>query len=268
MENHDLHIKSSESMDELKDESIQTIVTSPPYYQDKNYGNHETNLENRDSYREYKEGLKTVLEECFRVLKPDGKLCLNLMDPYTTVDTHGRFQRLPLTQEITIFLEELGLDYMETIRWCKNRYGNSGTVFGSYPHPTNLYFAGSYENLLIFRKWVNEDYYQTRSLPEKQVKEDSKVTKEEWREWTDPTWEFDGVDRNDDHPAKFPYELPYRCIRMFSFVGDKVLDPFCGSGTTLKAAVDTDRYPIGYEIEQEYEEIINSKLMDDNKVAL
>ncbi|MBP2252318.1 DNA modification methylase [Halarchaeum solikamskense] len=260
MPGYDVHFTSSEEMSELAEESVQTIVTSPPYYQEKNYGSHETNLENRESYEEYKEGLKSVLEECFRVLKPDGKLCLNLMDPYTTVDNHDRFQRLPLTQEMTLFLEELGIDYMETVRWCKKRFGNSGTVFGSYPHPTNLYFAGSYENLLIFRKWVSEEYYSKRELPDKEVKEASKVTKEEWREWTDPTWQFDGVDTNDDHPAKFPYELPYRCIRMFSFEGDTVLDPFCGSGTALKAAVDTGRKAVGYEVEEKYKDTIEEKL--------
>lgn len=257
---YEVHFTSSEEMSELADESVQTVVTSPPYYQEKNYGSHKTNLENRDSYEEYKQGLKLVLEECFRVLQPDGKLCLNLMDPYTTVDNHDRFQRLPLTQEMTLFLEEIGLDYMETVRWCKKRFGNSGTVFGSYPHPTNLYFAGSYENLLIFRKWVSEEYYSKRELPGKEVKEISKVTKEEWREWTDPTWQFDGVDANDDHPAKFPYELPYRCVRMFSFEGDAVLDPFCGSGTTLKAAVDTGRKAIGYEVEKKYKDTIENNL--------
>lgn len=251
---------SAESMDELDDESVQVIVTSPPYYQNKQYGVHPENLENSDTYRDYKDRLKQVLTECFRVLKPDGKLCLNLMDPYTTVDGHGRFQRLPLTQEMTLFLEELGLDYMETIRWVKQRFGNSGTVFGSYPHPTNLYFAGSYENLLVFRKWVDEEYYDTRELPPEDVKERSAVSKAEWKEWTDPTWTFDGVNRNDDHPAKFPYELPYRCIRMFSFEGDTVLDPFCGSGTTLKAAIDCGRPAVGYELEEDYRDVIEEKL--------
>jgi DNA modification methylase len=260
MSEYEVHFDNAEQMEAVADESIQTIVTSPPYYQNKNYGEHMNNLENSQSYNEYKSGLRSVLEECFRVLKPDGKLCLNLMDPYTTVEAHGRFQRLPLTQEITIFLEELGLDYMETVRWVKQRFGNSGTVFGSYPHPTNLYFAGDYENLLIFRKWVSEDYYAERSLPSKEIKENSAVTKEEWREWTSPTWEFDGVDQNDDHPAKFPYELPYRCIRMFSFEGDRILDPFCGTGTALSAAVKTGREGIGYEIESRYEDIIHKEL--------
>lgn len=91
MERYELHFKSSEEMIELADESVQTIVTSPPYYQEKNYGENQANLENSDSYREYKERLRSVLEECFRVLKPDGKLCLNLMDPYTTVEEHERF---------------------------------------------------------------------------------------------------------------------------------------------------------------------------------
>ena len=107
---------------------------------------------------------------------------------------------------------------------------------------------------------MSEDYYSKRELPDKEIKEKSKITKKEWREWTDPTWHFDGVDTNDDHPAKFPYELPYRCIRMFSFKGDTVLDPFCGSGTTLKAAVDTGRHGIGYEIEEKYRGPIKEKL--------
>lgn len=161
---------------------------------------------------------------------------------------------------MTLFLEELGLDYMETVRWCKKRFGSSGTVFGSYPHPTNLYFAGSYENLLVFRKWVSEEYYSQRELPDQNIKDDSRVTKDEWREWTDPTWEFDGVDRNEDHPAKFPYELPYRCIRMFSYRGDTILDPFSGSGTTLRATLDADRKAVGYEVEDRYRDTIETKL--------
>lgn len=260
MPDYHVYYSSSEEMRELDNESVHTIITSPPYYQKKGYGSHDTNLENRESYAGYKKGLKKVLQECYRVLKPDGKLCLNLIDPYTTVENHDRFQRLPLTHEITLFLNDLGLDYMETVRWCKMRFGSSGTVFGSYPHPTNMYFAGSYENLLVFRKWVSEEYYSKRKLPNKEVKNESKVTKKEWREWTDPTWKFDGVETNDDHPAKFPYELPYRCIRMFSFKESTILDPFCGSGTTLKAAMDTDRNVVGYEIEEKYRDTIEDKL--------
>ena len=258
--NAEIYYHSSEEMKELDDNSVQLIVTSPPYYQKKAYGSHPENLENALSYANYKEQLFAVLDECYRVLQPDGKLCLNLIDPYTRVRNHGRFQRLPLTQKITLHLEELGLDYMETVRWCKQRFGNSGTVFGSYPYPTNMYFAGSYENLLVFRKWVNEDYYSQRSLPDKTVKEASKISKEDWRKWTDPTWEFDGVDQNEDHPAQFPYELPYRCIRLFSFCGDTVLDPFCGSGTTLEVAQETGRSVVGYKIEEDFAPVIESKV--------
>lgn len=254
--------KSSECLDEIQDESIQLVVTSPPYYTGKNYGSSDHNLENQDSFEEYKKSLKEVLEECFRVLKPDGKLCLNLIDPYATKDEYGRFKKLTLTQELILFLEELGLDYMETIRWINKRYGNSGAVLGSYPHPTNFYFNGTYENIFVFRKWVSEDYYDTRELPEMEVREKSKLTKEEWREWTNPTWEIDSKE-NKDHPVEYPYDLPYRCIRLFSFKGDTILDPFCGTGTSIKAAVENDRNAIGYEVEEQYKEIIKEKILDD-----
>lgn len=264
--NSNIYYSSSTDMSELDDESIQLIVTSPPYYQNKPYGESEQNLENVDSYEEYISMLKDVLSECARVLKPDGKMAINIFDPYTTVDDAGRFKRIPLTQNLIPWVEEeLELDYFETIRWKKQRFGSSGTVFGSYPHPTNMYFAGNYEKIVVFRKWVSDEYYNTRELPDKDIKEKSKVTKEEWKEWTDPTWEFDGVDKNSDHPAKFPYELPYRLIRLFTFVGDTVLDPFAGSATTIEAAIRNGRNGIGYEIENKYESIINEKLTEARK---
>lgn len=259
-----VYYKSSTNMEELEDESVQCIVTSPPYYFGKEYGESENNLENAEDRELYIDMLKDVLKECYRVLKPDGKLCLNFVNPYTKKETHGRLKKLPVQEELVLWLDELGLDYMETVRWRKKRFGNSGTVFGSYPYPTNFYFSGSYESILIFRKWVSEDYYSKRQpLPDKEIKEKSKLSKEEWKEWTEPTWEFDGVDKNDNHPAKYPYELPYRCIRLFSFHGDTILDPFAGTGTTLKAAVDTGRNGIGYEIEEKYKDIIKERMRGD-----
>lgn len=248
-------------MSEIDNESVQLIATSPPYYQNKLYGESPENLENADTYEEYKSMLKDVLKECARVLKPDGKLAINIFDPYTTVKGAGRFKKRPLTQMLIPWIEnELQLDYLETVRWKKQRFGSSGTVFGSYPYPTNMYFAGNYEKIIIFRKWVSDEYYNKRQLPDKSIKEKSKVTKEEWKEWTDPTWIFDGVNKNDEHPAKFPYELPYRLIRLFTFVGDTVLDPFAGSGTTIEAAIKNKRNGIGYEIEDKYKDIIDEKL--------
>lgn len=258
--NYQIYYKSSEKMKELDDESVQLVVTSPPYFLGKDYGDNKRNLENADDREDYMEMLKSVLKECKRVLKPDGKLCLNIVNPYTSNDTHGRLKRIPIEQELVLWLDNIGLDFMENVRWSKKRFGNSGTVFGSYPHPTNMYFSGSYESILVFRKWISEDYYSKRTLPDKEVKEASKVTKEEWKEWTEPIWEFDGVNKNEEHPAKFPYELPYRCVRLFTYKGDTVLDPFCGTGTSIKAALDTGRKGVGYEIENKYEDIIEDKI--------
>lgn len=251
-------------MKEVDDESVQLVVTSPPYYFSKDYGSSEKNLENAKERGEYKEKLKEVLKECYRVLKPDGKLCLNIVNPYTKKEKDGRLKRIPLKEELVLWLEDVGLDFMEEIRWLKKRFGSSGTVFGSYPYPTNLYFPASYESILVFRKWVSEEYYSKRQpLPDKEVKEKSKLSKEEWKKMTNPTWKFDGVDKNDNHPAKFPYELPYRCIRMFTFVGDTVLDPFLGSGTTIEAANKNNRNGIGYEIEEKYKDIIEQKINEN-----
>ncbi len=151
--------------------------------------------------------------------------------------------------------EEIGFDYMGAIIWQKKTTMNTtggANIMGSFPYPPNGVVEIDYEFILIFKK-------EGKRKVEKSVKEASKLTKEEWKEYFSGHWKFAGA-RQVDHEAVFPEELPRRLIKMFSFVGDTVLDPFAGSGTTLKVALELGRRAIGYEIKEDYIKLVREKL--------
>ena len=177
-------------------------------------------------------------------------------DQFARAAEYGRYKIIPLHAEIIGQGEELGFDFMGAIIWQKKTTMNTtggATIMGSYPHPPNGLVEIDYEFILIFKK----------PGPAKKVaqdiKEASKLTKKEWKEYFSGHWHFGGA-RQLGHEAMFPEELPRRLIRMFTFVGDTVLDPFLGSGTTVKAALDLGRNAVGYEINESFMEIIREKV--------
>ncbi|MBI4691078.1 MAG: thermonuclease family protein [Nitrospirae bacterium] len=242
-------------MSELKNESVHLIITSPPYWQLKDYGNG-SQIGFNDTYEDYINNLNLVWNECYRVLHKGCRLCVNIGDQFARSVYYGRYKIIPIREEIIKFCETIGFDYMGAIIWQKVTTCNTtggATVMGSFPYPRNGIIKLDYEFILIFKK-LGESPKVSREIREK-----SKLTKDEWNEYFYGHWNFSG-ERQDKHLAMFPEELPKRLIKMFSFVGDTVLDPFLGSGTTCLAAKNLDRNSIGYEINKDFLPVIKSKL--------
>ncbi len=242
-------------MMEVEDSTIDLVVTSPPYWHIKDY-DVEGQIGYGQSLHEYLKDLYRVWEESFRVLKPGRRLCINVGDQFARSVIYGRYKIIPIHAEIIAQCENIGFDYMGSIIWQKKTTMNTtggANVMGSYPYPPNGMVEIDYEFILIFKKPGKSE-----KVP-KEVKESSKLTKEEWKEYFQGHWYFGGA-KQKEHEAMFPEELPKRLIKMFTFVGDTVLDPFLGSGTTAKVALSLNRNVIGYEINEKFLKLIKEKL--------
>ncbi len=249
-----LYLADSRSLKELKDESVDLVVTSPPYWHIKDYGA-ENQIGYGQSLHKYLKDLYRVFRECFRVLKGGTRLCVNIGDQFARSVVYGKYKVIPLHAEIISMCEEIGFDYMGAIIWQKKTTMNTtggAVIMGSFPYPPNGIIEIDYEFILIFKK-------EGRRKVSKEIKERSRLTKEEWKEYFSGHWKIGGA-RQINHEAVFPDEIPRRLIKMFSFYGDTVLDPFAGSGTTLKVALELGRNAIGYEINPEFLELIKEKV--------
>ncbi|VUT26491.1 MAG: Modification methylase MjaI [Candidatus Methanolliviera sp. GoM_oil] len=252
---HKTIIGDSRQMKEVPDEAVHLIITSPPYWQLKDYGNWRQ-IGYNDSYEEYINNLNLVWNECHRILYKGCRLCINIGDQFARSVYYGRYKVIPIRTEIIKFCESAGFDYMGAIIWQKvttTHTTGGATVMGSFPFPRNGILKIDYEFILIFKK------YGTPPKVSKEIKDQSKLTKEEWNQYFTGHWNFPG-EKQDKHLAMFPCELPRRLIKMFSFVGDTVLDPFFGSGTTSLAAKNLNRNSIGYEINEDFLPVIKDKL--------
>lgn len=255
-------------MDEIEDESVHLIVTSPPYWQIKDYGN-DKQIGWDQSLQEYLESLNEVWRECFRVLKPGCRLCINIGDQYVRKTKSRPYQIIPLHSMILNDIFRMRVNdkdetptYFGSILWKKVSTTNTsggGKFMGSYPHPRNGMVTYNFEYIAIFRKPGKPP------AVDPEIKKMETFTKDEWKEFFLGTWNFPGV-RQKHHMAMFPDELPYRLIRMFSFPGEIVLDPFAGSGTTLKVANELRRNAVGYEIgwdtgsDTKWEDVVREKV--------
>ena len=242
-------------MGKVPDKSVHLVITSPPYWQLKDYENGKQ-IGFNDTYEEYINNLNLVWYECHRILCDGCRLCINIGDQFARSVYYGRYKVIPIRTEIIKFCESTGFDYTGAIIWqkvttCHTTGG--ATVMGSFPYPRNGILKLDYEFILIFKKYGNSPKVS------KETKELSRLTDEEWNQYFTGHWNFPG-EKQDKHLAMFPEELPRRLIKMFSFVGDTVLDPFLGSGTTSLAAKDLNRNSIGYEINEKFMPIIKGKL--------
>ena len=252
---HKIIIGDARQMEEIPDESVHLIITSPPYWQLKDYGSG-NQIGFNDTYEDYINNLNLVWNECNRVLHEGCRLCVNIGDQFARSVYYGRYKVIPIRTEIIKFCESVGFDYMGAIIWqkvttCHTTGG--ATVMGSFPYPRNGIIKIDYEFILILKK------YGDSPKVDKKIKEQSRLTQEEWNQYFAGHWNFAG-EKQDKHLAMFPEELPKRLIKMFSFVGDSVLDPFLGSGTTSSAAKNLIRNSIGYEINSDFVSIIKEKL--------
>ena len=253
--NHKVIIGDSRNMAELKNNSVHLVITSPPYWQLKDYGSLDQ-IGFNDSYENYINNLNLVWKECFRALNDGCRLCINIGDQFARSVYYGRYKIIPIRTEIIKFCETIGFDYMGAIIWQKATTMNTtggATIMGSFPYPRNGIIKLDYEFILIFKKLGVSPFVS------KEIKEESKMSKDEWNQYFNGHWNFNGA-KQDKHLAMFPEELPKRLIKMFSFVGDNVLDPFLGSGTTTLAAKNLNRNSVGYEINNNYLPTIKEKI--------
>ena len=244
-------------MGELGDGSVELVVTSPPYWQLKDYGSPEA-IGFHDSYSDYIDGLNLVWRECARVLAPGCRLCVNIGDQFARAAYYGRYKVIPIRTEIIRFCETAGLDYMGAVIWHKVSTTNTtggASVMGSFPFPRNGILKLNYEFILFFKKPGSSP------PPSEEAKAAARMTAKEWNEWFSGHWTFPG-EKTGAHLAAFPEELPRRVIRMFTFPGETVLDPFLGSGTTSVAAAKNGRNSVGYEINPGFLPLIGERLRE------
>ncbi|MDR2391123.1 MAG: site-specific DNA-methyltransferase [Planctomycetota bacterium] len=242
-------------MSDLPDGSVHLVVTSPPYWQLKDYGG-DGQIGFDHDYETYINHLNIVWKECWRTLHDGCRLCVNIGDQFARSAYYGRYKVIPIHSEIIRFCETLGFDFMGKIIWQKTTTTHTtggASVMGSFPYPRNGVVKLDYEYILLFKKPGKGPE------PTPEQKRGAAMSAEQWNTYFSGHWRFPGM-RQDRHLAMFPEELPARLIRMFSYPGETVLDPFCGSGTTSRAAGKLGRNSIGYEINPEYLPLILEKL--------
>ena len=245
-------------MSAIPDNSVNLIITSPPYWTLKDYDVEGQIGLGSSSYDYYLSELNKVWKECVRVLAPDGKICINIM-PFLLTGKAARFERREtrlVLGDIERFMDSTGCMFQFGLYiWDKRKIARFSS-FGSYPFPPNIFSTYPYEWITVFSK------NGKREPVSAEIKEKSKLTSEEWQKWAiNSIWEMQPAKaKSEGHPAPFPAELPKRLIKLYSFWGDTVLDPFAGTGTTLKAAVELGRKAVGYELNEEYLPLIRKKL--------
>jgi len=261
MTEHKLYIGSADKeLSKIRDKNIQLMVTSPPYWNARDYG-HSKQIGFKDNYEGYLIKIEKIFKECVRTLLPDGKIALNIGNIYNYADDEKRTYTVNLTLDLwKILTDQKELRFMGTIYWKKTTSRNGAVLFGSYPYPSNFMISTGLEAIHIFRK------IGKRKIP-KEIKEKSMISKEEFREFREPIWNLNGVSTK-EHPAVFPNELVHRLIKMYSFYGDTVLDPFCGIGTTNLESMKLNRNSVGIDIQKEYIDKAALNLRKTDKFAI
>ncbi len=233
----------------LADESVHLVVTSPPYWNLKRYNETLHQLGHVQDYEVFLAELEKVWRQMFRVLVPGGRLVCVVGDVCVARRNFGRHLVFPLHADICVICRRIGFDNLNPIIWHKISNASyevsNGSRFLGKPYEPNAIIKNDMEFILMQRK---PGGYRKPTTAQREA---SKLTKEEFDRWFQQIWNITGASTK-HHPAPFPMELAKRLVRMFSFVGDTVLDPFCGSGTTMVAALRTGRDSVGIEIDPEY----------------
>ena len=257
---HRLHLGDARSLDWIESESVHLLVTSPPYWTLKEYNHHPGQLGAIDDYERFQDELDKVWSHCFRTLVPGGRLLCVVGDVcIARRKNKGRHLVVPLHADISVRARRIGFDYLTPIFWHKianmKLEVENGSSFLGKPFEPNAIIKNDVEYILMFRK---PGGYR-KPTPEQRAA--SKLSKEEHALWFRSAWTDIRGAPTRDHPAPYPVELAYRLVRMFSFTGDTVLDPFLGTGSTSVAAARCCRNSMGNEIDPQYLEIANSNLV-------
>jgi site-specific DNA-methyltransferase (adenine-specific) len=233
----------------IADESVHLVLTSPPYWNLKEYNPHERQLGHIADYEEFLENLRKVWLETFRVLVPGGRLVCVVGDVCLSRKRNGRHLVMPLHADIQVMCRKMGFDNLNPIIWHKISNAvfeaNTSSKFLGKPYEPNAIIKNDIEFILMQRK---PGAYRS---PSEHQREESRIPKDKFNEWFRQIWTIPGESTR-NHPAPYPLELAQRLVRMFSFVEDTVLDPFSGTGTTLLAAIKYVRNSIGVEIDGNY----------------
>lgn len=236
---------SCENMKDIPNNSLHLMITSPPYNVSKEY-------DNDLSLEEYLNLLKNCFTETYRVLVDGGRACINIANI-------GRKPYIPLSDYVSKIMIEIGFNMRGEIIWNKSAGAGISTAWGSFQSASNPILRDVHEYILIFSKG---NYKRERDKEEKELRKDN-ITKEEFIEWTKSVWTMNTESaKRIGHPAPFPEELPNRLIKLFSFTNDIVIDPFMGSGTTAIAAIKNKRNFVGYEINEEYINLANNRILN------
>ena len=248
----------SRELDWIPSASVHLVLTSPPYWTLKEYPEHRGQLGQIEDYDTFHDELEKVWRHCHRVLVPGGRLVCVVGDVCLSRRRHGRHLVMPMHADIVVRARRIGFDNLSPIFWYKIANAHyeveNGSSFLGKPYEPNAIIKNDVEFILMLRK--PGGYRQ----PSEEQREASKLTKEEYQQWFQQVWNGLMGESTRHHPAPYPEELAYRLVRMFSFSGDTVLDPFMGTGTSLLAAARCGRNAIGVEIEPSYVKMAQARL--------
>lgn len=262
---HKLVVGDARDLSFIPDESVHLVVTSPPYWNLKRYNEHPKQMGHINDYELFLEELSKVWRECFRVLAPGGRLVCVVGDVCLSRKQNGRHVVVPLHADICVGCRKIGFDNLNPIIWHKisnAKYEvSNGSKFLGKPYEPNAIIKNDIEFILMQRK---PGGYRK---PTWEQRKKSKLAEQEFNDWFRQFWNITGASTK-QHPAPFPLELAYRLVRMFSFDGDTVLDPFGGTGTTNLAAIKSGRNSIMVDIDPAYVEMAHERIMQEGQTLI
>ena len=258
---HVLRLGNAKDLSFIKDEAVHLVVTSPPYWNLKRYNEHPDQFGHISNYENFLAQIDEVWREVYRILIPGGRLVCVVGDVCLSRKENGRHVVVPLHADICVQCRKIGFDNLNPIIWHKISNASyevsNGSTFLGKPYEPNAIIKNDIEFILMQRK---PGGYRK---PTEAMRDASRISKTDFSKWFQQFWTLTGASTR-EHPAPFPLELANRLVRMFSFVGDTVLDPFTGTGTTLVAALKAERNSIGVEIDPIYFEMAKARLESEN----
>nr|BDD44659.1 hypothetical protein 2 [bacterium] len=251
MSRHTIYIADNSNLSKLRGNTVHLTVTSPPYVTT------EFKRGQEFDYDGFLEHFERTCEEIHRVTVDGGRFALNVADIITKYryTDEKTITRIPLGSDLLSIAQKVGWRLLERFIWDKGFTRNfGGPLLGSYPYPMSIFNNNYFEYVYVLKK-------RGQRRTKQPVREKSRISLEEWRTWSQQWWRVESIsERINYHRAVFPIDIPYRLIRMYSYVGDKILDPYMGTGATMIAAAKCGRRSVGFEIDSECEQWIKHRV--------